>query len=145
MSKKLPLNRPAQCAGQQQPASYHVRSLLWFLCERRVVYRVNILHQLYSFIITRVRILIDPSRAGWFKKYILRLLIYDDLSVQVFRLILNSSVGLWVGIQSAGELVSETSQLRSIRKSLACTRASKLTRNIYIYIYEVMAKYEPCP
>ena len=57
-----------------------------------------------------------------------------------FCLILNSSVGLWVGIQSAGHLVSQTSCIQqrktacllSIRKSLACARASKLTiTNIY--------------
>ena len=68
--------------------------------------------------------------------------------VQVFfSLILSTSVGLWVGIQYAGELVFETSQLRSciqqrkttcllsIRKSLECVRASKLTTtNMHIYI-----------
>ena len=35
----------------------------------------------------------------------------------VFSLILDSSVGLWVGIQSAGELVSETSQLRILHSA----------------------------
>ena len=37
--------------------------------------------------------------------------------VQDFSLILNSSVGLWVGIPSAGELVSETSQLRILHSA----------------------------
>ena len=68
--------------------------------------------------------------------------------VQVFSLILDSSVGLSAGIQSAEDWVSETpgfesySQQRmttcflSIRKSLACARASKLTTtNMYIYTY----------
>ena len=32
-------------------------------------------------------------------------------------LVLDSSVGLWVGIQSAGELVSETSQLRILHST----------------------------
>ena len=37
--------------------------------------------------------------------------------VQVFSLILDSSVALWVGVQSAGELVCETSQLRILHSS----------------------------
>ena len=35
----------------------------------------------------------------------------DGLSSSTFCLIRDSSVGLWVGIQSAGDLVSQTSQL----------------------------------
>ena len=42
---------------------------------------------------------------------------YVCVYVQVFSLILDSSVGLWVGIQSAGELVSETSQLRILHSA----------------------------
>ena len=37
--------------------------------------------------------------------------------VQVFFLILDSSVGLWVGIQSAGDLVYQTSQLRILHSA----------------------------
>ena len=37
--------------------------------------------------------------------------------VQVFSLIIDSSVDLWVGIQSAGELVFETSQLRILHSA----------------------------
>ena len=67
------------------------------------------------------------------------LIIGTGCRVQVFSLILDSSVGLSAGIQSAKDWVSETpgfescSQQRkttcllSIRKSLACARASKLT------------------
>ena len=39
------------------------------------------------------------------------------LSSSFFSLILDCSVGLWVGIQSAGELVSETSQLRILHSA----------------------------
>ena len=69
----------------------------------------------------------------------------DGLSTSGFSLILDSSVSLWVGIQSAGELVSqalgfeswshqrEPMCLLSIRKSLACARASWLTTTtIYV-------------
>ena len=37
--------------------------------------------------------------------------------LKVFSLILDNSVGLWVGIQSAGKLVSETSQLRILHSA----------------------------
>ena len=64
--------------------------------------------------------------------------------VQVFSLILNSSFGLSVGIQSSGKSVTKTLGsnpafsriiqpcLLSIRKSLACARALNLTTN-YIH------------
>ena len=70
-----------------------------------------------------------------------------------FSWILDSSVGLSAGILSAGDSVPETLWVRmqrkttcllSIRKSLACARASKLTTtnmilcstyNIHLYIY----------
>ena len=72
----------------------------------------------------------------------------DGVSNASFWLILDSSAGLWVGILSAGDLVSQTSQLRilhstgencllSIRKSLACARASKLTTT-YSKVYAVI-------
>ena len=41
----------------------------------------------------------------------------DLLSSSCFSLILQSWVGLWMGIQSAGELVSETSQLRILHSA----------------------------
>ena len=72
--------------------------------------------------------------------------------VQVFSLILDCSVGLSAGIQSAGDLVSDTlmgsnpafSRGRqlvpvSIRISLACARASKLTTTI---MYNARARCE---
>ena len=49
------------------------------------------------------------SEVNWAK---CSLIIGTGCWVQVFSLILDSSVWLWVGIQSAGELVSETSKLR---------------------------------
>ena len=68
--------------------------------------------------------------------------------VQVFSLVLDSSVILSAGIQSAGDLVSETlgskfesciqqrktTCLLSIRKSLACARAAKLTTTNMYYV-----------
>ena len=73
------------------------------------------------------------------------LIIGTGCRVQVFSLILDSSFGLSAGIRSAGDLVPETlwdrillqqrrtTCLFSIRKSLACTRALKLTTtNMYI-------------
>ena len=72
------------------------------------------------------------------------LIIGTGCRVQVFSLILDSSVGLSAGIQSAGDLVSwdpgfksciqqrKTTCLLSIWISLACARVSKLT-TIYIW------------
>ena len=69
---------------------------------------------------------------------------YNGLSIS---LILDSSVGLWVGIQSAGELClrlpsfesciqqSNTTCLLSNRKSLACARASKITTGLSISLF----------
>ena len=66
--------------------------------------------------------------------------------VQDFSLILDSSVGLSTGIQSAGDSVPrdlgfesciqqrKTTCLLSIRKSLACARASKLATKMYTLI-----------
>ena len=73
------------------------------------------------------------------------LIIGTGCRVQVFSLILDSSVGLSAGIQSAEDWVSEscsqqrkTTCLLSIRISLACASASKLTTtNMYIYIYKL--------
>ena len=76
--------------------------------------------------------------------------------VQVFSLILSSSVGLSAGIQSAGDPVPETLgsnpafskviQLVSFRKSPACARAWKLmTTNMYwwyfITITDIIIKF----
>ena len=69
--------------------------------------------------------------------------------VQVFSLILDSAVGLWVGIQSAGEFESETSQLRILHSAeednlspfdskIACLCQIIEINNkhvLYIYIY----------
>ena len=59
------------------------------------------------------------------------LIIGAGCRVQVFSLIFNSSVGLSEGIQSAGDSVLWvrilTTCLFSIRKPLACARASKFT------------------
>ena len=65
-----------------------------------------------------------------------------------FSMILNSSVGLWVGIQSAGELVSQTSQLQILHSSeednlspfdskivCLCQSTSELTTNMCMYVY----------
>ena len=55
--------------------------------------------------------------------------------VQVFSLILDSSVGLPAGFQSPGDLVSETiGSKTTCPLSLSSDRASILTTNIYIYI-----------
>ena len=81
-----------------------------------------------------------PTAVGFIS---LNTVIGTGCRVQVFSLILDSSVGLSAGIQSAGDLVSETlmgsnpafsrgRQLLSIRISIACARASKLTTtNMY--------------
>ena len=67
-----------------------------------------------------------------------------SLLVQIFSLILDSSVGLSAGIQSAGDFESciqqrKTTCLLSIRKWLACARASKLTTtNMYVCVYVCM-------
>ena len=71
------------------------------------------------------------------------LIIGTGYQVHVFCLILDSSVGLWVGIQSAGDLLPwfepwiqqrKTTYLLSIRKWLTCARASKLTTHMYVCI-----------
>ena len=68
------------------------------------------------------------------------LIIGTGCRVQVFSLILDSSVGLSLAIQSAGDLVSET--LGSNQISLACTRASKLTTNMYqVCMYVQFSNY----
>ena len=65
--------------------------------------------------------------------------------VQGFSLLLNSSVSLWVGIQSAVELVSETSQLRILHSpeednlspfglKVACLCQSIEINNKYVYV-----------
>ena len=66
---------------------------------------------------------------------------------QVACLILDSPVGMWVGIQSAAIWCPrppsfescvhqrKTTCHPSIKKSLACDRASKLTTDMYIYVY----------
>ena len=46
------------------------------------------------------------------------LIIGTGYRVQVFSLILNSSVGLWVGIQSAGDLMSQTSKIRILHSAV---------------------------
>ena len=94
---------------------------IWQKCKMLKVTQVKIFtHQLWA----ECSLIIGPS--CW---------------VKVFCLILDSSVGSWVGIESAGDLVSETSQLRillsvlSFKKSLACARASKLTTtNLCIFL-----------
>ena len=76
----------------------------------------------------------------------------DRLSSTSFNLIRDNSVGMWAGIQSPGEWVSQTpgfeswshqrkaTSLLSIWKSLACARASILTtKNMYICIYILIA------
>ena len=71
--------------------------------------------------------------------------------VQVFSSILDSSVGLWVGIQSAGELVSETSQLWILHSAeednlspfdskIACLYQSIEINNKHIK-YQLVASY----
>ena len=68
---------------------------------------------------------------------------YNGLSIS---LILDSSVGLWVGIQSAGELVSETSQLRILHSAeednlspfeskIACLCQGIENNNKQVYLY----------
>ena len=56
----------------------------------------------------------------WMESFVFWLkcsLIKGQAVVQVLRLILNSAIGLWMGIHSAGELVFETSQLRILHSS----------------------------
>ena len=79
------------------------------------------------------------SQVGWMLTHH-----WNGLLSSSFSLILDSSFGLWVSTQSAGDLVFETSQLRILHsaeednlspfdsKSLACARAMKLTTNIRV-------------
>ena len=68
----------------------------------------------------------------------------DGLLTSSFCLILDSSVGLWVGIQSAGNLVSQTSRLRILYSAdednlspfdskIACRCQSIKLNNIHVY------------
>ena len=85
------------------------------------------------------------------------LIIGTGCRVQVFSLILDSSVGLSAGIQSAEDWVSGTLWVRilhsaeednlspSIRKSLACARASKsTTTNMYVCMYVCGVEWAEC-
>ena len=65
--------------------------------------------------------------------------------LKVFSLILNNSVGLWVGIQSAGDLMSQTSKVRILHSAeedklspfdsnIACLcQCNKINNNKYVY------------